>query len=520
MPPGLGGVTAEVAFSLWMSTTETILATAGDATDTVAATPDDHLIVELRDNGNNLLRTLGDFTNMGTANTWQRFSFNVSDIAHEKFVKVVFRLTTDADNPTTFYVDTVSLNIRHLIPRYWDPAYLDAYGAFAQALADHFRAKPDIVSFVAYGTGKAGENVPTDSKLFYVLANAGLDSAKWIETINKITKKFADAFYTGPGQMPFHDLMLQYAPAYKSATEKRETTRYATGLGVGLSSNFLSPDWNSSYRDDDTGFYDPMLGVWPRVPLAHESYDTDLCNPVLRYWAYINGLDKHPDYIRADEAVIKRLATEPTFAAWIRQYLGKSPQTTPSAWVVLREHRNPTYANCRPGGLQYTSGSSFNPQLGNYSFFLYQDDSVAGGRTVPETNDKGVDSRYAYNPDAPATKWDQAGLGNCPFSADYDDMFGPFYATAAGCNRFPYNPLLPKLDGQRDQSLRQVCLDRLRQRGVGSASHRSEQRPSQEQPVYVLQGGQRLPDTDQRPVLQRQDHGQVVRHQADAEPTR
>ncbi len=80
----------------------------------------------------------------------------------------------------------------------------------------------------------------------------------------------------------------------------------------------------------------------------------------------------------------------------------------------MREHRNPTRSSCRGDGLWYLRSAAGNytigngsgstwPELGNYTYWLYQVDSIPGGKTVPETNDKGADSRYAKDP----------GTGSC-----------------------------------------------------------------------------------------------------------
>ena len=68
---------------------------------------------------------------------------------------------------------------------------------------------------------------------------------------------------------------------------------------------------------------------------------------------------------------------------WARRYVGKTTQDTPSVWVVMREHRNPTLSNCRGDGAFYYlhsaagsytipngTGSTW-PELGNYTFWLY-----------------------------------------------------------------------------------------------------------------------------------------------------
>jgi len=436
MPSGLSGMTSNVMLSVYVDTVE------------VSAPGADHLYVELWNQNNQFLCTLRDITDLDATGGWQNLTLDSSSCAHEKQVKVAFRVATNGSETTSFYVDDISLNVRHLIPKYWDDAYLNLYKTFIQALGDHLR-NDNRVDFVAVGTGVFGENQPTQNELDYVVSNAGLTSAMWVNTVNDITSKYASAFAAAPGQPPTKSLLLQFAPTYKSVTERSQTTTWAANQHVGLSSNFTVPDYLQVYKNDLSGAYDPIRSHNMSVPIAFEAYLMDLCSPVMSYWAVLNNLDKHADYIRVGDDLLRdanyNLKPDAASFDWSRPFLGKTPSDTPSVWVAMREHRNPTLSNCRSGGLYYndsTSGSTW-PQLGNYSFWLYQDDSIAGGRTVPETNDKGADSRYARNPQN-GTWWPEAGLGNCPVGNQYASIYPANYP----CFSQPYNPDLPALEGQ------------------------------------------------------------------------
>lgn len=443
-----------------LSSTVTSFVSARIYISTTDPNPNDHLYLELWNTSNVKIGTIElDINNLSHPNnTWKDYTFNVSSIAHKKSVRVAFRVVNDstAGTPTTFFVDNVKINVRHLIPRYhginWglttaSNPYLDSYKTFIQALGDHLKTNPDM-QFVAIGTGVYGENQPTQDQYNYVMEGAGLTSANWIDTINQITAKYASAF-TLPGMGPARHLLLQYAPVYKDAKEKRDTSDYAASLKVGLSSNFLMPDYTQAYKTDRTGAYDPINSYWSKVPIAMESYTLDLCSPLLTYWALINGVEKHLDYLRADDRLVRAadgsLTANAPFFAWAQKFLGKTPQDTPSVWTVMREHRNPTVYACRGDMYYYLSptGGSTWPQLGNFNYWLYQVDAIPGGRTVPETNDKGADSRYAKDPNTGAT-WTEAGLGNCPAKSYNEGMYGANYP----CFKTPYNPDLPALEGQ------------------------------------------------------------------------
>ncbi len=432
--------------------TVTVTARIYMATASTGSVNNDHLTMELWDADNvKLGGTEIDITNRSHPNnTWQTYTFDVSSFATEKSVRVAFRVTTDGASPTTFYVDAVTLKVRHLIPKYWSEAYATAYKTFIAALGERYKANADL-QFVAIGTGVYGENQPTqdsgfpESNFDHVMVNAGLTSETWVDYINSITSAHVTAFELVPGQGPNRHLLLQYAPTFNSSDEREQTTDYAAGLQVGLSANFLFPDMMAAYAPNGDGNYDPMLKYYNQVPLAFESYPMDLCSPVLTYWAVAGALDKHLDFLRTDIAMVRNpdgsLTTAAAYYAWALQYLGKTVEDTPRVWTLMYEHRNPTRQNCRTSEPYYATGGGIYPQLGNLNFWLTQADGIEGGRTVPETNDKGADSRYARDP-SDGIGWTQAGLGACPTNISYHwDLYGADYP----CNYTPYNPDLPPL---------------------------------------------------------------------------
>ncbi len=442
MPAGISPAqTVTVTARIYMSTTD------------IGSTNNDHLYMELWDANNvKLGGTQVDITNRSqNDNTWQTYTFDVSGFAPGKSVRVAFRATTDAASPTTFYVDATSVKVRHLIPKYWSDAHATAYETFIADLGARYKTNIDL-QFVAIGTGVYGENQPTqgdafpDSHFDHVMANAGLTSDGWIAYVNSITDAYAEAFELVAGQGPNRHLLLQYAPTFLLPDERRQTTNYAAGLGVGLSANFLSPDLTMAYASNGRGQYDPMLAYYDQVPLAFESYPSDLCSPVLTHWAVVGALDKHLDFLRTDIGMVRNadgsLTTSAAYYDWARQYLGKTVETAPRVWTMMYEHRNPTRQNCRTTLPLYTSTADvINPQLGNFNYWLTQVDGIAGGKTVAETNDKGADSRYARNP-SDGVYWTKAGLGACPAGIGYrTDLYGTNYP----CNLTPYNADLPPL---------------------------------------------------------------------------
>ncbi len=412
--------------------------------DTADAAANDHLYMELWDTGNNKLGgTQLDITNLGhTSKTWKTYTFDVSNFAPEKKVRVAFRVATNASNVTTFYVDNVQVSVRHLVPKYQNASFSDPYVRFIQAFGARYKANPDL-QYLSFGTGVYGENQPTTDNFDFVVSNAGLTSQGWIDYANKVTQAHADAFNSVPGQPPGRSVLLQYAPTYKSVQEREDTTDYAGARKVGLSANMLSSDQREAFKNDGTGMFDPLAEFLGQAPFSMEAYDTDLCNPALSFMGLANALDKKVDYQRADQPILQAQGDKDNFI-WAKPYFGKTPETTPKVWVLMREHRNPTFMNCRTGGVSYIASGTVSPDLGNFDFYLKQVDSITGGKTVAETNDKSVDSRYARDPVNLNNAAGKAGLGNCPTGSYREDLFGPNYP----CFPQPYNPDLPPLVGQ------------------------------------------------------------------------
>lgn len=414
--------------------------------DTADAGANDHLYMEVWDLNNQKLGAAQvDISNLAHANkTWQVYSFDVSNFATARKVRIAFRVSTNGSNVTTFYVDNVELYVRHLIPKYQNAAFSDPYVQFIQALGARYKANPDL-QYVSFGTGVYGENQPTDTTTFdAVVQNAGLTTQLWTSYVNKVSQAHAEAFETVDGQAPNRSVLLQYAPTYLSVQEREDTTDYAGSRKVGLSANFTSPDWTQAFKNDGTGMYDPLQKYLGQVPFSFEAYDSDLCNPVLSFMSMAHALDKKVDYQRVDQTLIKD-ATDRAGIEWAKPYFGKTAETTPKVWAMMREHRNPVMTTCRSGGVIYVKSSDGTvwPDLGNFDFYLKQVDSITGGKTVAETNDKGVDSRYAKDPANGSARPD-AGLGNCPTKSYREDLFGASYP----CFAQPYNPDLPPLVGQ------------------------------------------------------------------------
>lgn len=298
------------------------------------------------------------------------------------------------------------------IPRYWHSDYLTPYHAFITAFGQRYRNDPRL-EWVAIGLGTFGELHATDpDKPWYnwydrtAVANAGLTSSLWLSTTKAIADWYLAAFSEN-GQLK-KSLLVQNASYTFSETERRDLANYVAPKGVGLSNNGLYPDSNFSIVGNQSGCpycgqHDHIVNWNGQAPIAFETYDYMLCDEQAVYWGILNGLDKHVDFLRVDYTLL--FQTDPNYN-WLydkvenialfnrfKPYIGATRQNAPSAWVALREHRVP---------LNYCGGlineASWYPQLGNFDYFMEQDDSVAGGRTVAETNDASVTSGLGWCP--------------------------------------------------------------------------------------------------------------------------
>ncbi len=273
------------------------------------------------------------------------------------------------------------------MPKFWDARWQEQFERFIAAFADRYDGDPRV-AWVEISVGVYGETAPESfTQRWYVnncLKPAGLNSILWEETVKRITDIYVRHFQSTP-------LFLQMYPTYESRRERREFVNYAASKGVGLKSNGLRAEEDSAdYGEcppDGSGYWSPceagivqLMRKWgDSVPIAWEG-DPRFFRPGLPavpfpddhphwaiYWQILNALDKHSDYILYAEHLAQNPLVAPLFR-WANRYLGRTVYDTPSVWVVLRE-------------TALTRAS--NPQYGNFSFYLYQNDQVPGGRSVP-----------------------------------------------------------------------------------------------------------------------------------------
>jgi hypothetical protein len=298
-----------------------------------------------------------------------------------------------------------------LIPKYWSPAYLQAYDLLVQKIAFTFRGDPRI-EFIAIGSGMYGETFACDVVDRDAMTAAGLNSDVWVDAVQDMTYSWW-RWFKGQELDLQTTLFQQVAPVTYSARERREISQYSAERGIGLSVNGLYPQQGGAVVSGGSligsGMYDGMLAYWEDVPIAWETYDYMLCDPKELYWGMISGLDKHPDYMRLARDLFVEGDTSRTenleMFDWVSQYLGVTVENTPSVWVAMREPQHP-WRTCWD-----SNALKDNLEYGNFSFWLDQHDGIEGGMTVPETNAE-------FNRQGEAVEWIRNSSNPNPYNPD------------------------------------------------------------------------------------------------------
>ena len=282
------------------------------------------------------------------------------------------------------------------IPKYWDAGFQQEYRRFVQALGQQYDGDPRI-AFLEVGVGVFGETQPAYDDYDDCLIDAGLTSQMWTEYVEWVVD-ITRAFPTTP-------LTLMFAPRFLSWYERRDFTDYAAQRGVGLEHCGLEPDGDGLIIDDPnfsyygTGMYDPIVKWGKDVLVVWEGTEIPIAYGIeATMWRLYNGLDKHPDIILLDYAQIKDPARW-YLLDFANAHAGRTLADTPSVWVAMRE-------------TEYT----WFPQWGNYSFWLYQNNAVPGGRTVPLW-------RVGSAPEGRYTRRTDSASGNAYMYFNVDDGY-------------------------------------------------------------------------------------------------
>lgn len=285
------------------------------------------------------------------------------------------------------------------IPRYWDSTYQTKYGAFVQALANHLGNNPNI-AFVQIGVGLYGETQPSDDDkpgqgtydttcvknamdADFGYSNDTQRAAKWIATVKQIIDSWGGAF------RGHQKLFLVYTPTFINVCEKQELTYYAANTyGIGLFAGGFYADTMTVFSNPPGGSgcqkWDPIVywnGLGGSIPVGMESYGYMLPTFDQFYWGMLGALNKHPDYLNLESDLFftgnvgNPIWQNLEVMRFANLYLGRTTATAPNAWVALRDTSPATNGHgC--------NRNYFWPQYGDFDYWLYRDDTIAGGRTI------------------------------------------------------------------------------------------------------------------------------------------
>jgi hypothetical protein len=264
--------------------------------------------------------------------------------------------------------------------KYWDTRYLNAYHNFINALGARYKYD-SRVEFIMAGTGLYGETQPAHDCYDYYLLDLGLTDSVWTSVVQQIAGYYSTAF--SGGSIPTKSNMILAAPTYFHTCDRKLIMDYVRTVGLGDLDAGLLADYANAVIPDKPGFegcgrLDPLLATQPTLPVGWESYWYLTPHETLVYWAVLQALALHLDYITVDYAPNDSIHDGWMFEdyagnlrynimdifRWAKPYFGKSPANAPSVWVAMRD-----------------SGYSYYPWHSNYSYYLYQDDSIAGGHT-------------------------------------------------------------------------------------------------------------------------------------------
>ena len=275
--------------------------------------------------------------------------------------------------------------------KYWDTRYLNAYVNFINALGARYKNDARVEMILA-GTGLYGEAQPVADCYDYVVLDMGLFDTTWRTHVRSVSQAYATAF-AGAGGPPnlLKSVMIMAAPTYLHTCNRKDYMDDAAPFGVGNMLAGVLCDEDNAVIPDKPGFegcgrLDPLITYQPTTPAAQEAYWYMTAHEILAYWGVFEALSHHLDYITvdyspsddegwlfADGSGVQR-TTIIGYYRWAQNYLGKTAATAPSVWVAMRD-----------------SGYTYYPQRGNYSYYLTQDDTVAGGATKLVTYRNGID---------------------------------------------------------------------------------------------------------------------------------
>jgi hypothetical protein len=161
------------------------------------------------------------------------------------------------------------------------------------------------------------------------------------------------------------------------------------------------------------------------------------------YWSVMEALNHHPDFFDIQENNLNRMINFQNLYGFpllrfLRDHTQKTLSNTPDLWVVLRRSGvdkvcfcGAHQSDCMAPDCCYTSSDGrricTGPQRTNFSYWLYQNDNLSGGKTVvfyvPESNLSSQIKSHAYG-NLSARRTDQS-TNNPYMYFDVEDQYQP-----------------------------------------------------------------------------------------------
>ncbi len=322
----------------------------------------------------------------------RRGGLGIPDWLVARYPDIVFTATAGSGCSTSTYPPLPAV-------KYHDSRYKNAYFNFVYALGARYKNDPRV-EYILAGTGLYGETQPGDDCYDASFQAVGLTYDLWRAYVRETARAYAIAF-GGTGSStrpPSKTVMILNAPVYTHRCNRAEIMADVAPMGIGNlvaglladeDAVIITPPYSQAY----CGRLDPLIAVQPTLPVGHEAYWYMTPHEYLAYWGLLGALghqvnnQSYPvDYVTVDYSatdwrgwMFADAAGNPrheviNYFRWAQPYLGKTAANAPSVWVAMRD-----------------SGYTWYPQVGNYSYYLYQDDTIAGGRTKLVTYRGGID---------------------------------------------------------------------------------------------------------------------------------
>ena len=252
-----------------------------------------------------------------------------------------------------------------VVPAYDSPAWQNAHAEMVRALGARYRDHPQIEAvFISTGIDEETQ----------VIKNTR--GCEWKEIVRQQARDLEPAF-----DRFVLDCMRLYREAFptnpiyilNTPGRRRETSDFAASLvpPVGIKNCALEVDLDSlTGYGGFVGRFDPWETYSNTIPIWLETL-YGLGNAETRYWAFIAGLHYHPDAIDVHAEFLTQ--SQPGWLAFVHDHLGRTIETTPDVWVVLRDFEFPKV-------MWGTSGQS--GRMGDWDYWLYRLEGAPASRTV------------------------------------------------------------------------------------------------------------------------------------------